>query len=76
MLERRRGNSKWEARLNAVVDALMQADLLKQRLSAQLRDMREAMAQDEQGAALMQALRGTNMNDDDFADAYFEDKYG
>ena len=36
-------------------------------LSEQMRDMRAAMEQDEETAALMQALRGTNINDDDNA---------
>ena len=36
-------------------------------LSSQMRDMRAEMEKDESTAALMQALRGTNINDDDFA---------
>jgi len=36
-------------------------------MSAQLRDARAAMEADEQGAALIAALRGTNVNDDDNA---------
>ena len=36
-------------------------------ISAQIRDMRAQMEQDESTAALMQALRGSNLNDDDAA---------
>mmetsp|Transcript_88838 Transcript_88838/g.162856 ORF Transcript_88838/g.162856 Transcript_88838/m.162856 type:complete len:841 (+) Transcript_88838:98-2620(+) len=36
-------------------------------LSRQMKDMRTAMAEDEQSAALISALRGTNLNDDDAA---------
>ena len=38
-------------------------------LSQNMRDMREAMAGDEKSAALMEAMRGTNINDDDAAAA-------
>merc|ERR1712185_185962 len=38
-------------------------------LSEQMRDMREAMAADEKSAAFIDAMRGTNINDDDAAAA-------
>ena len=38
-------------------------------LANSMRDMREAMAKDERSSALMDAMRGTNLNDDDFAAA-------
>ena len=36
-------------------------------LSEQMRDMRSALEADEQASLMMQALRGTNINDDDAA---------
>ena len=36
-------------------------------MSAQMAEMREAMQEDEQASALISALRGTNINDDDAA---------
>ena len=38
-------------------------------LSDSMRDMREAMAKDERTSAFVDAMRGTNLNDDDFAAA-------
>merc|ERR1719453_2111991 len=38
-------------------------------LSEQMRDMRSALEADEQASLMMQALRGTNINDDDAAAA-------
>lgn len=38
-------------------------------MSRQMQDMREAMESNEQGAAMINALRGTNLNDDDAAAA-------
>ena len=38
-------------------------------LSEQMREMREAMAADEKSAAFIDAMRGTNINDDDAAAA-------
>ena len=38
-------------------------------LSQQMRDMREAMAADEKSAAFVEAMRGSNLNDDDAAAA-------
>ena len=36
-------------------------------LSQQMNDMRASLAEDEDSALIMQALRGTNLNDDDAA---------
>ena len=43
-------------------------------ISETMRDMRAQLEQDEQASAMMQALRGTNINDDDFADRDAQDK--
>lgn len=65
---RRGGCRRAVVRSAATTETETRAPSVKE-MSAQMKDMRAQLAENEEAAALMQGLRGGNLNEDDFADA-------